>query len=415
VKTLRARIVLPISSPPIEDGAVRLDGSKIVEVGRWEDMKCDRAEDLGEAVLMPGLINAHCHLDYSGMRNAILSTSSFSQWVRRINELKRIISDDEYLEAIADGFQELRRWGTTSVFNIEAFPELMVRMPPPPIRTWWFYELLDIRNRIHTEDVVAGALGFFGHRPNWLGAFGLSPHAPYTTSLELYELCRICCEKYGMPLMTHVAETEEEFRMFAKGEGPLYDFLAPLGRNMSDTGKHTPLQHLAVNNALPQGAILTHMNVLAEDDWALLEKRKADFSVVHCPNCHIYFQRGFFDLERFLSIGVNLCLGTDSLASNRALNLFEEMRTVRELYPAVSPEEILRMVTVNPAMAIGWADKLGEIKEGAVADLIAVPYSGALSDVYSGIVQNEEPIEWLKVQGKQVPWISDNPTAAQST
>lgn len=388
---------------------MRLDGARIDAVGRWADLQTDDAEDLGDVVLMPGLINAHCHLDYSGMRNAILSTASFSQWVRRINELKRIVTDDEYLEAIAAGFQELRRWGTTSVFNIESFPELMVRMSPPPIRTWWFYELLDIRNRIHTEDVVAGALGFFEGRPNWLGSFGLSPHAPYTTSLGLYELCRICCEKYGMPLMTHLAETEEEFRMFADGEGPLYDFLAPLGRDMSDTGKLTPLQHLVLNNALPNGAILTHMNVLSEDDWSLLERRKSDFSVVHCPNCHIYFQRGPFDLERFVRLGINLCLGTDSLASNRALNMFEEMRTVRQLYASVSSEEIVRMVTISPARAIGQEGKLGQISAGAWADLIALPFQGAVGEVFVGVIENRTPAEWLMVQGRRVS-LSDHST-----
>lgn len=403
MKTLRARIVLPVSSSPIEDGAVRVEGSQIVEVGRWQDLKSEDAEDLGEVVLMPGLINAHCHLDYSSMRNAIMPTSNFSQWVRRINELKRILSDDEYLAAIASGFQELRRWGATSVFNIKAFPELMVRMPKPLIRTWWFYELLDIRTRIHTDDVVAGALAFFEGRQDWVGGFGLSPHAPYTTSLGLYELCRDCCIDYGMPLMTHLAETEEEYAMFKKGEGPLYEFLKGIGRDMSDTGRLTPFQHLVENNALPKGAILTHMNVLSEEDWELLARRKEEFSIVHCPNCHIYFQRGPFDLERFLSVGVNLCLGTDSLASNKALNMFEEMRTVRDLYPGVPLEKIVEMVTVNPAKAIGSAGKLGEICPGAWADLIAVPYAGSVSDVASGVIDNRAPVEWLTVQGQLVP------------
>lgn len=380
-----------------------MEGSQIIEVGRWQDMRSADAEDLGEVVLLPGLINAHCHLDYSSMRNAIMPTSNFSQWVRRINELKRILSDDEYLEAIASGFQELRRWGTTSVFNIKAFPELMVRMPAPPIRTWWFYELLDIRTRIHTDDVVAGALAFFEGRPEWLGGFGLSPHAPYTTSLGLYELCRDCCVDYGMPLMTHLAETEEEYAMFKNGDGPLYEFLKGLGRDMSDTGRLTPFQHLVENGALPKGAILTHMNVLSEEDWAVLAQRKDDFSIVHCPNCHIYFQRSPFDLERFLSIGVNVCLGTDSLASNRALDMFEEMRTVRELYPAVPLEDIIATVSINPAKAIGLAGKLGEISAGALADLIALPYTGETKDVLTGVIDNCTPVEWMTVQGHNVP------------
>ncbi len=186
-------------------------------------------EDLGDCILMPGLINAHCHLDFTVMRGAILQQESFSHWVRRINDLKRTLTDEDYLQSIFNGFAELRRWGTTTVFNIESFPELMVHMPPPLIRAWWFYELIDVRNRIHTEEVVAGALTFFEKHPNWLGGFGLSPHAPYTTSGALYKLAKFCCEKYAMPWTTHLAETDEEFEMFVSASGPLHDFLKSLG------------------------------------------------------------------------------------------------------------------------------------------------------------------------------------------
>ncbi len=379
---------------------MQIDGDRILRVGRWSDLRCEGAEDLGDQVLMPGLINAHCHLDYSGMRNAILPPSSFSQWVRRLNELKRIVTDDEYLQAIAFGFAELQKWGTTSVYNIESFPELMVRMPAPPLRTWWFYELLDIRSRVHTDDVVAGALAFFESRPLWLGGFGLSPHAPYTTSLGLYDLSRVCCEEYAMPLMTHLAETSEEYEMFSSASGVLYDFLQPLGRDMSDTGGTTPIRHLVESGALPKGAILTHMNFVSEEDWELLSSRRADFSVVHCPMCHEYFGRDPFPLERFREIGMRLCIGTDSLASNRALNLFEEMRTVMENHLSVRPAEALDMATRNAAAAIGLAGQLGELREGAFADLIALPYTGDAARVLDSVVGNEVPVAWSMVNGE---------------
>lgn len=378
---------------------MQIEHGRIVRVGAWNDLRCDEAEDLGDQVLLPGLINAHCHLDYSGMRNAILQPSSFSQWVRRLNELKRIVTDDEYLEAIAFGFSELQKWGTTSVYNIESFPELMVRMPAPPLRTWWFYELLDIRSRVHTEDVVAGALAFFESRPLWLGGFGLSPHAPYTTSLSLYELSRACCEEYAMPLMTHLAETSEEYEMFSSASGVLYDFLKPLGRDMSDTGGTTPVRHLLDSGALPVGSILTHMNFVSEDDWELLSCRRSDFSVVHCPMCHEYFGRDVFPLERFREIGMNLCIGTDSLASNKALNLFEEMRTLMDKHPSVSPAEALAMVTVNAAAAIGLPGQIGELRAGAFADMIALPFNGGAAEVVDSVVAHQAPVQWSMVNG----------------
>ena len=377
---------------------VCLEDGKITRVGRWDGTP---ATDLGDVVLMPGLINAHCHLDFTVMRGAILPNASFSQWVRRINDLTRTLRDDEYLASIAAGFEELRNYGTTSVLNIESFPELMVRMPPPPLRTWWFYEMIDLRNRFHTEEVVAGALSFFETRPGWLGGFGLSPHAPYTASPELYRLSKFCCEKYGMPFTTHVAESDEEFAMFFYADGPLHGFLSELGRDMSDTGIFSPLARLHNDGSLPAGALLAHMNTLAESDWALLRGR--DYSVVHCPCCHEYFDRPEFPLERFLKEGINVCLGTDSLASNKKLSLFAEMQRLAKTHPGIPPASLLEMVTCKAAAAIGMAGKLGELSPGAEADLIAIPFAGSVKDVPEALVHHNAAVDWVLLAGQQLP------------
>ncbi len=158
-----------------------------------------------------------------------------------------------------------------------------------------------------------------------------------------------------------------------------------------------PLRHLLENNALPTGAILTHMNVLAEEDWALLAERP-DFSIAHCPNCHAYFERPAFPMARFSRERFEPCLGTDSLASNKALNLFEEMRAVRKNFPKVPPEAVLDMVTRNAARAIGMAGQLGEIIPGALADLIAVPYVSG--DAVTAVIENRREISWMMISGK---------------
>jgi cytosine/adenosine deaminase-related metal-dependent hydrolase len=335
------------------------------------------------------------------MRGAILPPENFPRWIRRINDLKRSLTDEDYLASIAAGYRELRRWGTTSVFNIESFPELMVRLPAPPLRTWWFYELLDIRTRIHTEDVVAGALTFFDQRRDWLGGFGLSPHAPYTTSAGLYELTKFCAEKYTMPWTTHLAETEEEFAMFTESAGPLHDFLKDLGRNMDDTGGVTPVEHVFRGPGVPEGAILAHMNRLADSDYAILARRR-DVTVVHCPKCHAYFRRPEFPLHRLRAIGLPVALGTDSLASNASLDLFAEMRQLRTTHPDVSAQDVVGMVTTVPAKAIGQAGQLGELRPGAQADLIAVPAPDPHRDPWETVVENREPIAWMRVAGRAV-------------
>lgn len=399
----RARLVLPLSAPPIGDGAIVVDGVGIAAVGAFADLRAQfpAAEivDHGETILLPGLINAHCHLDFTVMRGAILPSGSFSAWVRRINDLKRTLTDEDYLKSIADGLEELRSWGTTTVLNIESLPELMVNLRPPPIRTWWFYELLDIRTRIHTEDVVAGALSFFEQRPAWHGGFGLSPHAPYTTSLELYRLARSCSEKYGMPFTTHLAESDEEMRMFAEGEGPLFQFLSAIGRDMTDCGGKTPIRHLLEADALPPGAILAHMNQLGPGDEALLAPHADSFAIVHCPNCHVYFDRAPFPFETYRNLGFRVSLGTDSCASNRGLNLFEEMQTFRRTFPGVSPGELLDMVTRHPASALGLSGRLGELAAGARADFLTLPFAGAERDAFDAVVENRTPPRSVYLNG----------------
>src|SRR5262245_10911675 len=128
---LRARHVLPVSAPPIENGAVAVADNSIVAVGPFDEIRrhhADEVTDLGDSILLPGLVNAHCHLDYSMLRMAISPQRSFTEWIRRINAMKRLLDVDDYRAAITAGFAELRRFGTTTVANIESFPELLVGM-----------------------------------------------------------------------------------------------------------------------------------------------------------------------------------------------------------------------------------------------------------------------------------------------
>ena len=402
---VRARTVVTLDGPPIENGAVAIEDNRIVAVGTLPDLQWlsdGEVVDLGEQVLLPGLINAHCHLDYSMMRLAISAPKSFTAWVQRINALKRSLDSNDYLAAVQRGFRELRKWGTTSVGNIEAFPELMTRLPPSPLRTWWFYEMIDIRHRITTDDVVAGALSFFQHRANSLDSFGLSPHAPYTASLNLYQLANACAAPFSMALTTHLAESAEEFEMFRSARGPLYDFMNSLQRPMGDCGKQTPFAHLWQNGAIDARWLLTHVNTLNEEDFLILGElpRGAGPPIIHCPGSHRYFSHPPFPAKRLHDLGVNLCLGTDSLASTNSLSLFDEMRLMRETQPWLRPEQVLRMVTVNPARALRRKGQLGQITPGALADLIALPASGSLEIVHEEIVEHTAPISWTMIDGQ---------------
>jgi cytosine/adenosine deaminase-related metal-dependent hydrolase len=399
MKLIRSRILLTQAGPPIENGAVVIKGSKIVAVGRYRDLtgiSTDERIDLGESILLPGLINAHCHLDYTGMRYKIPPGKSFCEWLQRIIALKATQTHKQYAAAIGEGWNELRRWGTTSVFNIQAVSDIMATLPVPPLRIWWFQETMDIRSPVCMETFAKDLPNFSKKHSGWLGGIGLSPHAPYTASDSLYRAVKFYAEKYALPVTTHLAETHEELKMFQEGCGPLFDFLKDRGCSVKN--QKSSLTTLLEQGLLPLGTILVHMNVLTETDWKTLQKFAQNYTVVHCPKAHAYFNREKFHFERLRELGVNICLGTDSLASNDSLNLFEEMQLFQRLH-RTTEQEAFNMVTLYPAKAIGLAGYLGVIASGAHADLIAFPYSGGLNEALSSIVYRRQPVDWTMIGG----------------
>ena len=401
-----ADVVLPISAPPISKGAVRVEGSEISAVGPASELTAQSGEevvDLGASTLLPGLINAHCHLDFTRFRGALSARAGFTEWIKKINALRRSFTKEDYVASIAEGFDMLAQNGCTTVANIEAFPELLPLLPVPPLRTWWFLELIDVRSRINEDETLMGALSFFESHPEWLGGFGLSPHAPYTASVALYRLARTCGDKYGMLSTTHIAESIEEHEMFSHASGPLHDFIASLGRDNSDCGQGSALSHLVEHGVIGSNCIIAHLNYLQDYDYELVANSGA--SVVHCPKCHTYFGHAPFPMKALRSHGVNVCLGTDSLASNNSLDMRAEMREAQALH-GLGDRDVLEMVLLNGAKALGQAGKIGQISPGAQADLVSFPHEPAVDVAmgeYQRVVQSRGEPNLLLINGRARP------------
>ena len=409
---VRARTVVTMDGAPIDNGAVAVSENRIVDVGKFDEIKTRNAGeivDLGEQALLPGLINAHCHLDYTCLRGKISPQKTFADWIRAINAEKARLSSGDYLSSINKGFGEAKRFGTTTVANLTAFPDLVPEIHAP-IRTWWFAELIDVRAPDRAKEIADLAIESLNNTENW----GLAPHALFTASKILFERCEEIARRQNVLLTTHLAESREEMEMFRDASGKLYEFLKSMGRPMDDCGHETPLElflHLIgrggspnrpraieVNHPYPSW-IVAHLNELAESDFKSLEKSNAKFHVVHSPRSHDYFKHSQFPFKRLHSLGFNICLGTDSLASNESLSLFAEMRAFQRREPGISPDEILKMVTVNPAMALHQEKMIGRIRPGFCADLIAIPCSQR-GDLFGEIVGFDGQVDSVMVNGK---------------
>jgi cytosine/adenosine deaminase-related metal-dependent hydrolase len=422
---IRARVVVTMDGAPIENGAVVVVGDRIVDVGKFSEIskRPSREEmvDLGEQALLPGLINAHCHLDYTCLRGRIPRPKSFTDWIRVINAEKAKLSPNDYVASINEGFAEAKRFGTTMIANLTAFPELISQIQPP-IRTWWFAELIDVRDPRRANEIVDLAVEKLKSQEHW----GLAPHASFTASPDLYRRCEAVARSEDVLLTTHLAESREELSMFRDGRGRLYEFLEEIGRDMSDCGYDTPLSRFSkiltdssTSRLRPATArqalgmtenwMLVHLNELEENDFGLLAKTSKNFSIIHCPRSHAYFEHSPFEFEKLREFGFRICLATDSLASNDDLNLFAEMRAFQKEFPEVSPEEVLKMVTANPALALGMPHVLGRIQKNYWADLIAVPVPRhgesiprrtRSTSVFEEIIEFDGSVAWAMIGGR---------------
>lgn len=406
---LRARSVLPVCRQLIEDGAVGIAGNRIAAVGKWREVSArfsgDR-QDLGEMILLPGLVNAHCHLDYTDMAGLFPPPRNFTDWIKLITTEKGRWSNSDFLKFWTAGAQMLVQTGTTTVGDVEALPELLPAVwETTPLRVISFLEMTGIKSRRAPKAVLREAVKKIGALPQGRCYAGLAPHAPYSMRPELLRLSARTVRRRRWLLTTHLAESSQEFEMFMHGRGEMFDWLQRNERDMSDCRGSSPVQHAERNGVLGANLLGIHVNYLADGDAALLGRRKVN--VVHCPRSHAYFQHQRFSLAELRAAGVNVCLGTDSLATVRKtlrwrieLDMFEEMRALAANELSLSPRTILAMATLNGAKALGFGKKAGRLAAGSFADLIAVPFAGKRSETYDAVLHHHGDVTASMVDGQ---------------
>jgi cytosine/adenosine deaminase-related metal-dependent hydrolase len=387
---VRARCILPMGESPIENGAIVIDSGRIKWIGPWK--QCDTTDagkiiDLGEVALIPGLINAHCHLDYTNMAGQIPAPKYFPDWVKTILSFKAHWSFTEFAESWLKGARMLLDSGVTTVADIESVPELLKEVwTSTPLRLVSFLEMTGVKSQRPAQEIIDETIEHIESLPNVdRKEAGLSPHSLYATMPDLVRKAANVARERDWLLSTHLAESESEYRMFAEGSGPFYDWFKGQ-RNMTDCGQSSPIKLAHEYALLGPDLLAVHVNYLVAGDIETLAATRTN--VVHCPRSHDYFGHDPFRYHPLKEAGVNICLGTDSLASTRksngidpALNLWDEMRLFAKTHPDISPREIFDLVTLNPAKALGKSDTLGQLKTSVHADFTAVTYTGRITNL----------------------------------
>jgi cytosine/adenosine deaminase-related metal-dependent hydrolase len=371
--TLTGRWVFPVDGPPLERGTVTIQGDKIAAVEAHGVRTAD--VDCGNTAIMPGLVNAHTHLDLNGLRGKCPPTPHFTEWLRRVIAHRRGQTPEQTALDIRTALQQCRGYGVTLVGDILGVETIGGDSIDRSLRTVLFREVLGLsEERAHSawEQVVAnkftlGRCYWWDGEEHIESLTGLSPHAPYSVHSWLFRRIAVRARNEHLPLTIHLAETAAELELIADHQGPFVSFLTELGVWQPE-GLVSNLGELLRMYGGDMPLLLVHCNYLAVDAPV-----PPNGSIIYCPRTHAAFGHPPHPFREFLARGVRVALGTDSLASNPDLDILAEARFVHDRHPDVPGATLLRMITLSGAEALGWADETGSLTPGKSADLVVLP------------------------------------------
>ena len=380
--TYHARWVLPITEPAIENGSVTVEKGRITYVGSRREH--GESVELGDAILMPGLVNAHCHLELTAMRG-FLEDLDFRRWILRLTSAKRaVLTAEALLDSARAGLEEGIAAGITTYADTCDSGVVIAAMREYGVRGIMYQELFG-----PDPAQCAAAIGDFReklerHRRDTsdLVRVGISPHAPYTVSDDLFRASAALAEKERLPMAVHIAESEDEAQLIVEGNGTFADGLRARGIAVEPRGG-SPIALLEKLGVLRLRPLLIHCIRAGADDLAVVAGHQAP--VAHCPVSNAKLGHGIAPLLEILSAGIEVGIGSDSMASNNRMNLIEEGRAALLMqrarvgtHEALGAADVLELLTIGGACALGLAREIGSLEVGKSADLAAFEVGGAV-------------------------------------
>jgi len=387
LRTFGASWVVPVGAPPLREGRVAVADGRIAWLGREGDPGQPGGPEthLGTGVILPGLINAHCHLELSYLAEAVDGSRGFVAWVESLIEKRGRATESEVRAGVRRGISQLESTGTVAVGDVSNVLAHLDLLEASSLTAVVFYELLGWDPR-RAEPILGAAdrvLAMAQH-PGMRTRLRLAAHAPHSVSSALMEGLRA----RGGPAAIHLAESAEESRFLDSGNGEWAAFLKR--RGAWDTGfrppRTSPVRYVDSLGILGPGLLAAHCVHVDEGDREILARRRAHVAV--CPRSNRTLRVGIPPVPHLLEAGVRLCLGTDSLASAPTLDLLEDMAVLRREFPDLPPAAIVHMGTAGGAAALGL-DDLGTLAPGQKAALAFAPAASDPDDPLALLVSGE--------------------------
>ncbi len=371
--------------PPVAGGGVAFRNGRILAVGPATELVLrfgPPTADYPGCVILPGFVNAHTHLELTRfpawrLRGGLdYHPRRFVDWIVQVVKVRRGVSSAEVLESLKAGIAASLRAGTTCVGDIITTPDLLTGYDDSLLAGRLYLELIGqdaasfaprLQQAVAAADRLAGQ-----QRP------GLSPHAPYTLAAELLPGIATDASRHQLPLALHLAESPDEDRLLFDSTGALAEEFYPLvgwQGLLPPSRRTTPARFFDGGGLLGPATLAVHCVQLNPADAALIKARGV--TICLCPRSNERLAVGQAPVYLFKKLGIPLCIGTDSLASNDSLSLWDELRFALDAYHgALTPEELLQLATVGGAHGIGLAEEIGALAEGRRADLQVVALAG---------------------------------------
>jgi cytosine/adenosine deaminase-related metal-dependent hydrolase len=375
------------------------DTGNILAVGTTETImkkfSRHRIHRLRHAVLLPGFVNLHTHLELPSLLDMV-SGKSFPDWILNLIRAKKDLGKQDYLRAAKINIKTLIRSGTTTVGEICTHGASSAILKQAGLRAVVFHEIISMnpdQSKLPLWPVS---------RPSSLMQSGLSPHSPYTVSESaLHAIIRLV-KKKDIRIAMHIAESKDETELLHGDNNGLERLYHLAGWDLSWAPRgHSSIEYLKRIGFLFPNLLAVHAVHVTKKDIELIKKSKV--SVAHCPRSNKATGVGIMPLKQFIDAGINVGLGTDSLASSPSLNMWDEMRYAYQVHRknGVSAEDIFKLATINGASALGLNKMIGTLEPGKRADIIAVPLpSKNTGDIYSDLLRETKSCIMTMVDGK---------------
>lgn len=403
---LRAHWVLPVISDPIENGEVVVEGDRIAEV-RQQAHSVSGVEviDFGESILMPGMVNVHAHLEYTGLRGQV-EQAPFFAWLRALVALKAQTPPEKWLEFAKQGAKECLASGITTVSDNTDSGVTVEALAQSGLRGRVYQEVFSLGSDKTDEEMIEELdTKLETHRKTlkrWEAServgLGISPHAVYTVRDSLLRKIVLLSKERGLPLSIHAAESSSEVVLTRSGSGEFADLFKERGVHYT-IPRLNPIEYLNMTGVMGEQTQLVHC--VRAEPYEIKMMASTGCSAAHCPRSNAKLLSGIAPVKEMLRLGVRVGLGTDSVVSSGSFDMFEEMRCAMWLQRAgrhtASPDAKgwVEMATIGGASCLGLAGEIGTLEAGKKADLCAVrvsregfrgfadPYTALVSAAYS--------------------------------